>query len=57
MNTPMTWIAAMLLVAAYLVTRLGLDGTTRNVIGAGLAIAAFALGATAFARGRGRDDG
>ncbi|WP_158079288.1 hypothetical protein [Actinomadura sp. CNU-125] len=56
MNTPMTWIAALLLVAAYLVTRLGLDGTWRTVIGIGLTVAAVALGFTAFTRGRSEND-
>ncbi|MFV2176627.1 hypothetical protein ACFHW2_19305 [Actinomadura sp. LOL_016] len=58
MNTPTTWIVTILLIAGFVATRLTLEGTWQgNVVGVGLAIAAVAVGFTAFSRSRGEDDG
>ncbi|MBE1535746.1 hypothetical protein [Actinomadura algeriensis] len=57
MNTPTTWIVTMLLAAAFVFTRLTLEGTQRTVVGICLAVAAIAVGFTAFARGKGEKDG
>ncbi|WP_157433115.1 MULTISPECIES: hypothetical protein [Actinomadura] len=57
MNTPTTWIVTTLLAAAFVLTRLTLDGMWANIAGVCLAVAAFAAGAAAFERSRSGKDG